>query len=63
MKKENKDSSTPVRNFENEDYNRKDETSKGLATTHEQVSDLYKRGEVVSSKYDSTLPRNSRQKS
>lgn len=63
MKKENKKTSSPVRNFEPEDYNRNDETSKGLAATHEQVSDLYKSGEPIQSEYDRTLPRNSQKKS
>lgn len=59
MKKETKAPSTPVRNFEYEDYNRNDETSKGLAKTHEQVSDLYKSGEVTGG----PLPRNTEKKS
>ncbi|MEM1506175.1 YozQ family protein [Domibacillus sp. 8LH] len=53
---------TPVRNFNMNDYHKNDETAKGLATTHEQVSDLYKEGEVAPSKYEETLPRNSSNK-
>lgn len=62
MTKENQQQVTPIRNFNMDDYHKNDETAKGLATTHEQVSDLYKKGEVVPSKYEQTLPRNSSKK-
>jgi hypothetical protein len=63
LKKENKETSSITRNFEPKDYNRNDEVSKGLATTHEQVSDYYMSGEVVPSEYESVLPRNAQKKS
>lgn len=63
MKKEKHEKGSPVRNFETEDYHKNDEVSKGLATTHEQVSDYYMSGEVVPSKYDNTLPRDASKKS
>ncbi|WCK56633.1 YozQ family protein [Aneurinibacillus sp. Ricciae_BoGa-3] len=38
---------TADRNYEVEDYKRKDQVSIGLATTHEQVSDHYMSGEYI----------------
>jgi hypothetical protein len=35
------------RQYEVEDYNRNDQLSSGLATTHEQVSDSYMEGEIA----------------
>jgi hypothetical protein len=35
------------RQYEVEDYNRNDQLSSGLATTHEQVSDTYMEGEIT----------------
>lgn len=35
------------RQYKKEDYRGKDTTSKGLATTHEQVSDVYAQGQVT----------------
>ena len=63
MKKENQEKGSSVRNFETKDYLKDDEVSKGLATTHEQVSDYYMSGEVVPSKYETTLPRNASKES
>ncbi|MED1202405.1 YozQ family protein [Heyndrickxia acidicola] len=34
------------RTFEKDDYNREDETSSGLATTHEQANDNYAEGTI-----------------
>jgi hypothetical protein len=34
------------RQYEVENYKRKDELSAGLATTHEQVSDVYAEGQI-----------------
>ncbi|MBS4208739.1 YozQ family protein [Bacillus sp. FJAT-50079] len=34
------------RTYEVQDYNRKDTLSSGLATTHEQVSEVYMEGEI-----------------
>ncbi|MFD5852393.1 YozQ family protein [Cytobacillus pseudoceanisediminis] len=34
------------RYYETEDYNRNDQLSSGLATTHEQVSDAYMEGQA-----------------
>jgi hypothetical protein len=36
------------RNYDSSDYQKKDELSNGLATTHEQVSDTYMEGEIAS---------------
>lgn len=35
------------RGYHTDDYNRQDELSSGLATTHEQVSDTYTEGEIL----------------
>lgn len=35
------------RQYKKEDYKGKDTTSKGLATTHEQVSDVYTEGQIT----------------
>lgn len=35
------------RHYKKEDYQGKDTTSKGLATTHEQVSDVYTEGQIT----------------
>ncbi|RST72280.1 DUF4025 domain-containing protein [Siminovitchia acidinfaciens] len=35
------------RHYKKEDYQGKDTVSKGLATTHEQVSDVYMEGQVT----------------
>jgi hypothetical protein len=37
-----------ARNYQVEDYQRSDQLSSGLATTHEQVSDSYMEGQVDS---------------
>lgn len=45
--KENQDSKNLAgRYYTPDDYNRKDQISSGLATTHEQVSDSYTEGEI-----------------
>ncbi|OMP66341.1 YozQ family protein [Domibacillus epiphyticus] len=62
MEKENKETPKAVRNFDPKDYTRNDEVSKGLAATHEQVNDYYMSGEVIRTKYESTLPRNPQKK-
>lgn len=62
MKKEYKENTSTIRNFETEDYHKNNDVSKGLATTHEQVSDSYMSGEIVPSKYERTLPRNTAKK-
>lgn len=41
-----KSSDLANRYYEPEDYQKKDEVSSGLATTHEQVSDAYMEGEI-----------------
>ena len=40
-----KNSRIAERNYEGEDYKRNDQMSKGLAETHEQVSDSYMDGD------------------
>jgi hypothetical protein len=48
MDKENSTDSTKIagRIFHTDDYQKNDELSSGLATTHEQVSDTYMEGEI-----------------
>lgn len=48
MDKENLNKSTEIagRTFQASDYQKNDELSSGLATTHEQVSDTYMEGEI-----------------
>ncbi|MFB6467113.1 YozQ family protein [Cytobacillus sp. Hz8] len=50
MKGKNQNNDYPVANrvYQSEDYQRKDEVSSGLATTHEQVSDTFTEGEIQS---------------
>lgn len=46
-KKENeKSTNLAARTYSPEDYNKNDQLSSGLATTHEQVSDSYTEGEI-----------------
>jgi hypothetical protein len=44
----NKNLELAGRNYQVEDYNRNDQISSGLASTHEQVSDSYMEGEAFS---------------
>ncbi|MDF2035649.1 YozQ family protein [Bacillus sp. CMF12] len=48
MNKKDKNDGTNIagRSYETEDYNRNDQLSSGLATTHEQVSDAYMEGQA-----------------
>ena len=48
MNKKDKNGVTDIagRYYETEDYNRNDQLSSGLATTHEQVSDAYMEGQA-----------------
>ncbi|MEW9051882.1 MAG: YozQ family protein [Neobacillus sp.] len=48
MEKKNSTNSTEIagRIYHTSDYQKSDELSSGLATTHEQVSDAYMEGEV-----------------
>lgn len=48
MKKKNADQNTEVagRIFDPSDYEKKDQLSSGLATTHEQATDTYTEGEI-----------------
>ncbi|WP_264739251.1 YozQ family protein [Cytobacillus firmus] len=48
MNKKDKNDGTNIagRYYETEDYNRNDQLSSGLATTHEQVSDAYMEGQA-----------------
>ena len=45
-KKLNESTEIAGRTFETSDYQKNDELSSGLATTHEQVSDAYMEGEI-----------------
>jgi Protein of unknown function (DUF4025) len=59
IKKINKDAlEVAGRNYEVEDYKRKDTLSSGLAKTHEQVSDTFMEGEtqaIISDKNDKVV--------
>lgn len=48
MKKQNSDQSTELagRYYNPSDYEKKDQLSSGLATTHEQATDTYTEGEI-----------------
>lgn len=48
MNKKDNENSTKLaaRTYSPEDYNKQDQLSSGLATTHEQVSDSYAEGEI-----------------
>ena len=48
MKKKTSDQNTEIagRIYEPSDYEKKDQLSAGLATTHEQASDTYTEGEI-----------------
>ncbi|MGG1399911.1 YozQ family protein [Bacillus salipaludis] len=45
-KEQNNNSEIAGRIFHTDDYQKKDQLSSGLATTHEQVSDTYMEGEI-----------------
>lgn len=49
------------RNFKADDYNAADTLSSGLATTHEQVSDVYAEGDI-SAVIDHSKKQNSEEK-
>ncbi|WP_428908218.1 YozQ family protein [Niallia sp. Krafla_26] len=44
---EKKEFKSVTKIYDSSDYNKKDEVSKGLATTHEQVSDTYMVGDML----------------